>query len=215
MKKKLIVNFNRLIKRVKNFHQILNRSLPQIFRKILLILVKGLLEMIEERRENITKVEIEKIEDKIIRKMIEKEGQRRVCRSKEAFKRIVTEIKTKNVKRDLANNKTPLKNQKELKNKSVNTKRKKRGSNKKERSGWKNIKKIDKIKTIKMSLKILNLKIKIKNKEIIVSTETINRADVNREDKEDLQVKIKIMLMNYQEVLEEQKRKNKILPLNN
>lgn len=217
MKEKLIVNLNRLIKRLKNFPQILNRSHPLIFRKIQLILVRGLLQMIEERREGTIKVEIKKIEDKIIREMIEKEGQRRARRSKEVFKRILNKIKDKDVRRDQEKNKTPHKNLRKLKNKSVNTMRKKRELNKKESSGWKNIKKIDRIKKIKRNLKILNLKSKIKNKEIVVhKEEMMNRENGTKEEREDLHVMMKTMMTkNYQEVLKELKRKNLILPLNN
>lgn len=52
-------------------------------------LVKVFLEMIEEKRENIKEAEKEKIEDKDIQKMIEKEDQRKTCRRKEAFKLIL------------------------------------------------------------------------------------------------------------------------------
>lgn len=217
MKEKLIVNLNRLIKRLKNFPQILNRSHLLIFRKIQLILVRGLLQMIEERREGIIRVEIKKIEDKIIREMIEKEGQRRTRRSKEVFKRILKMIEAKDVRRDQEKNKTPHKNQRKLKNKSVNMLRKKRELNKKESSGWKNIKKIDKIKKIKRSLKILNLKSKIKNKENIVHKEEMMiRGNGTKEERENLHVMMKMMMTkNYQEVLKELKIKTLTPPLNN
>jgi hypothetical protein len=210
MKEKLIANFNELINRVKNFHQILNRSLHQIFRKILLISVKGLAEMIEERREDITKVEIKKIEDKIIREMIVKEDQRIARRRKEVFKASLEKIKTKDVRRDQEKNKTPPKSPRELMNKSVNTRKRKRGSNKKESNGWRNIKRIDKIKTIKKALKILSLKIKIESKETIVHKEEMkDRENVNKEEKKDLHAMMKMMMMkNYQEDPKELNREN-------
>ncbi len=78
-----------MIKRLIKFRQTLNRSHLQIFRKILMTLVKVFLEMIEEKRESIKEAENEKIEDKDIQKMIEKEDQRKTCRRKEAFKLIL------------------------------------------------------------------------------------------------------------------------------
>lgn len=99
MKERLIVNLKELIERVKHFHQILNRSLHPIFRKIQLILVKDSLEMIEKRRENIIEAEIKKIEDKIVQEMIVKEGQRRARRRKEVFKRSQRKIETKDVRK--------------------------------------------------------------------------------------------------------------------
>jgi hypothetical protein len=78
-----------MTKRLIKFRQTLNRSHHQIFRKILMTLVKDFLEMIEEKRENIKEAEKKKIEDKDIQKMIEKEDQGKTCRRKEAFKLIL------------------------------------------------------------------------------------------------------------------------------
>lgn len=99
----------------------------------------------------------------------------------------------------------------------MNTKRKRRRSNKKESNGWRNIKKIEKRKKIKMLLKILNLKIKLEKKETIVQKEEMmDRVNVNKEEKKDLNVMMKMMIMkNYQEGLKELSRKNLTLPLNN
>jgi hypothetical protein len=172
--------------------------------------------MIEKRRENIIEAEIKKIEDKIVQEMIVKEGQRRARRRKEVFKRSQRKIETKDVRRGQSKNKTPLKDQRELKNKGVNIKRKRRRSNKKESNGWRNIKKIEKRKKIKMLLKFLNLKIKIEKKEAIVQKEEMmDRVNVNKEEKEDLNLMMKMMMMkNYQEGLKELSRKNLTLPLN-
>lgn len=68
-----------------------------------------------------------------------------------------------------------------------------------------------------MLLKFLNLKIKIEKKEAIVQKEEMmDRKNVNKEEKEDLNVMMKMMMMkNYQEGLKELSRKNLTLPLNN
>lgn len=236
MKEKLIANLNRMINKLKNFPQILNRSHHLTLRKILLILVKDFLEMTEERRESMAKAraraKIKNIEDKIIREVTEKKVKRRARHRKESLKKNQKPIKIKDVRKDLGIAKTHLKNLKKLKNRNVNMKRKRRESSKEERNGWKSIKKIGKIKTIKRSLKNLHLKnkilyqkikilhhkTKIKNKELVTQIEeTDNRENVEREDREGPSVMTKKSRRKKicQKVLEILKEKNLILLLNN
>jgi|694.fasta_scaffold51183_3 hypothetical protein len=122
----------------------------------------------------------------------------------------------KDVKKDLEKDKTLLRNLKKLNNRNFYFRKKRKKSSKKERNGWKSIKKIDRIKIKIKPLRILSLKIKISKKGSIVQIrEVINRVIVNREGLSVVIKMVKNKKSNFQEDLEKIKAKNQILLQNN
>ncbi len=116
------------------------------------------------------------------------------------------------MKKDLEKDKTLLRNLKKLSSRNFYFNKRRKKLNKKERNGWKSIKKIDKIRIKIKPLIILNQKVKINKKGSNVQIrEMINRAIVNRED---LSVMIKMVRnkkRNFQEDPEKIKAKNQVL----